>query len=172
MHHVILWKNCRNLGSLLGTEEDIKQWKGITCDTHNTLETTLNSNEVSEGIKLRIFKAYVESIFLYNSELWTLTKTLENIIHSFQRRMLRKAIHVKWPRTINNKDLYEPTPMTPWSIIISKRRLSWFGHLLRLPTETPAREALQCYITAAKRPIVRPKTIWLRDLLLDQRPPA
>ena len=55
--------------------------------------------------------------------------------------------------------------MPPWSITISKRRLSWFGHLLRLPTETPAEEALQIYIKAAKRPTGRPKTTWLSIVL-------
>ena len=135
--------------------------------THNTLETILGSNQVSEAVRLRIFKAYIESIFHYNSELWTLKKTLENTIDSFQRRILRKVIHVKWPRTINNQELYERTHMTPWSITISKRRLSWFGHLLRLPTETPAKEALQIYIKAAERPTGRPKTTWMSIVLND-----
>ena len=43
------------------------------------------------------------SLFLYNSEIWTLTKTLENKNDAFQCRLLRKVIHVKWPRTISNK---------------------------------------------------------------------
>ena len=161
------WRSCKYLGSLLGTEEDIKRRKGLVCETYNTLETILGNNQVSEAVRLRIFKVYIESIFLYNSELWTLTKTLENTIDSFQRRILRKVIHVKWPRTINNQELYERTHMTPWSITISKRRLSWFGHLLRLPTETPEKEAVQIYIKAAKRPTGRPKTAWLSIVLND-----
>jgi hypothetical protein len=161
------WRSCKYLGSLLGTEEDIKRRKGLVYDTCNTFEKIINSNQVSEAVRLRMYKAYIESIFLYNSELWTLTKTLENTIDSFQRRILRKVIHVMWPRTINNKELYERTHMTPWSIKVSKRRLSWLGHLLRLPTETPAREALQTYIIAAKRPIGRPKTTWMSVILND-----
>ena len=116
------WRSCKYLGSLLGTEEYIKRRKGLVCDTYNTLETILGSNQVSETVRLRIFKAYIESIFLYNSELWTLAKTLENTIDSFQRRILRKVIHVKWPRTINNQELYERTHMIPWSVTISKVR--------------------------------------------------
>ena len=139
----------------------------VVHDTYNTLESILNSKQVSQIVRLRIFRAYIESIFLYNSELWTLTKTLENTIDSFHRRLLRKMIHVKWPRTISNKDLYERTHMIPWSKTINRRRLTWFGHLLRLPSDTPAREALRIYATPTEKPSEKPKTIWLSTIFSD-----
>jgi hypothetical protein len=37
------------------------------------------------------------------------------------------------------------TDTTPWSEAIKKRRLNWFGHLLRLPENTPAKLALKEY---------------------------
>ncbi len=33
--------------------------------------------------RIRIFEVYVSSIFLYNSEVWTLTKALENTTDVF-----------------------------------------------------------------------------------------
>ena len=117
------WKKCKILGSLLDTDEDIKRRKGLAIDGFKTLENIFKSKHISEVIRLRIFKAYVESIFLYNSELWTLTKSLEDKIDSFQRRLLRKVIRVNWPRLISNVDLYNRTHMKPWSNIIQKRRL-------------------------------------------------
>lgn len=146
------WKKCKYLGSLLDTTEDIKRRKGLAHDSFKTL---------------RVFKAYVESIFLYNAEIWTLTKTLEDSIDSFQRRLIRKVIRVKWPRVISNEHLYQRTQMQPWSIVITKRRLSWFGHVLRLPSETPARQALNHYIKPVKKPRKRPKTTWLPTVLTD-----
>ena len=124
------WKSCKYLGSLIGTEEDIKRRKGLTHDNYHALESILKSKLVSEPVRIRIFRAYIESIFLYNSELWTLTNTLERSIDSFHWRLLRKVIHVTWPRVITNEELYKRTKVTPWSLIICKRRLSWFGHLL------------------------------------------
>ena len=124
------WMKCKYLGSLLGTEEDIKRRKITAHDSFKTLETILNSKRISEKNRLRIFKQYIESIFLYNSEIWILAKSLENIIDSFQRRLLREVIHVKWPSIIPNKQLYERTKCKPWSTIIFKRRLAGFGHLL------------------------------------------
>ena len=70
-------KKCKLLGSLSDTKEAI--------DSLETLENIFNNKHVSEIIRPRIFKAYVESIFLYNSELWTFTETLEDRIGSFER---------------------------------------------------------------------------------------
>ena len=53
---------------------------------------------------MRAFDAYISSIFLYNSELWTLTSSIEKQIDSFQRRLLRKNIlNIKWPSVMNNE---------------------------------------------------------------------
>ena len=158
------WKKCKCLGSLLGTEEDIKRRKGLTISSYNSYEDIFCSRRISEKVRLRAFKQYVESIFLYNSELWTLTKTLQNQIDSFQRRLLRKVIHVRWPRINTNERLYE---CTPWSKIIRRRRLNWFGHLLRLPEGTPAQQALSNFIKPTTRPRGRPKTTLLDTILND-----
>ena len=87
------WKSCKYHGSLLGTDEDIKRCKGLAHDSYKTLEKILESILVSETVRIRVFRAYTETILLYNSELWTLTKTLENSINAFHRRLLRKVIH-------------------------------------------------------------------------------
>ena len=101
------------------------------------------------------------------SELWTLTKTLENQIDSFQRRLLRKVIHVRWPRIITNERLYERIECTPWSKMIRRRRLNWFGHLLRLPEDTPTQQALSNFIKPTTRPRGIPKTTWVDTILND-----
>ena len=162
------WKKCKYLGSLLDTEEDITRRKGLAQDCFKTFEKILtNTKHTSETTRIRVFKTYVESIFLYNSETWTITQRLENTIDSFQRRLLRKVINVRWPRIISNKDLYERTKMKAWSVIIDKRRLTWFGHVLRLPQETPAHQALRKFIEPAKRPIGRPKSTWFSSVIND-----
>ena len=101
------WKSCKYLGSLIGTEEDIKRRKGLTHDNYHALESILKSKLVSESVRIRIFRAYIDSIFHYTSELWILTNTLERSIDSFHQRLLRKVIHVTWPRMITNEELYK-----------------------------------------------------------------
>ena len=161
------WKSCKYLGSLIGTEEDIKRRKGLTHDNYHALESILKSKLVSEPVRIRIFRAYIDSIFLYNSELWTLTNTLERSIDSFHWRLLRKVIHVTWPRLITNEELEKRTKVNPWSLIICKGRLSWFGHLLRLPSETPAKRSLKAFVKTWKRSAGRPKRTWLSLILSD-----
>ena len=70
--------------------------------------------------------------------------SVENMIDSFHRRLLRTAcLNVQWPKIIKNEKLYEITKAIPWSTVVKKRQLSWFGHLMRLPEETPAKLSLQ-----------------------------
>ena len=81
---------------------------------------------------------------------------------AFQHRLLRKIIHVRWPRTISNKRLYE---RTEYFSIIVVRRLTWLGHLLRLPADVPAQKAIQEFIKPASRPVGRPKTTWIDTVI-------
>ena len=98
------WKKYKYLGPMLGTEEDINWRKSILLDAFKTMEDInwrksllldafktmenilLRSKKISEKIRICVFKTYLESVFLYNSELWTLTSTLDKQIDSFQRK--------------------------------------------------------------------------------------
>ena len=73
-------QNGKHLGSLLDTKLDIKRRNGLLIDAYNTLEYMFISRHLSEQTKLRIFKAYLESVFLYNSELWCMTKSIADQI--------------------------------------------------------------------------------------------
>lgn len=107
------------------------------------------------------FNVLVGSIFLYNASLWSMNETRNGQVNSFQRRMLRYAIKIKWPRKISNDNLYSITKQVKWSDIISYRRLTWFGHLIRLPESTPAKRALRIAESDVNRPRGRQKTSWL-----------
>ena len=79
---------------------------------------------------------------MYNTCLWTLTKKNTNKIDAIQRKLLRKALNIKWPTIISNENLVKITEQEPWSKIIQRQRIRWFGHVLRLPENTPCKEAL------------------------------
>ena len=161
------WRKCKYLGSLLYTEEDTKRRKGFTIDSYKTCESIFSSKHASKKVKIRVFATYIQSIFMYNSGLWTLAQTLENSIDVFQRKLLRRIINVKWPRTISNKDLYAHTEMKPSSITILRRRLIWFGHLICLPAETPAWKTLKSFINPVKKPPGSQKTEWVSQVLKE-----
>ena len=61
------YKNCKYLGSKLGTEEDVKHRKQLAIATYNKLRHLLKDQKISKNLKFRLFKTYTESIFLFNS---------------------------------------------------------------------------------------------------------
>ena len=161
------WKTCKLLGSLLDTEKDITRRKTLAIATAKKYKNIYSSKNLSILQKTRHFKMFIESTLLYNCELWTMTKTLNDRIDAFQRRMLRYAIGIRYPKVINNEAIYEVTKCKKWSTTITQRRLSWFGHLMRLPAETPARIAFAEALKPARRRRGRPRTIWTNVIQND-----
>ena len=131
------------------------------------MKDIFNSKQISNETKLRIFNALIESIFLYNCEVWTVTKAIEKDIDIFQRNLLRRILNIKWSDKVSNEKLYEKTKTKRWSEKIKKRRLSWFGHLCRLPENCPAKQALYEALKPAKKPRGRPLFTWL-ELITNQ----
>ena len=105
-------------------------------------------------MELRIFSALLESIFLYNCELWTLTKKLEQKIDTFQRQLLRRILNIRWTLNnwISNKQLLGITNQKPWSETIAKRRMRLFGHICRSSNNTPLKKALNEALRKCKKP--------------------
>ena len=70
----------------------------------------------------------------------------------------KQAYFFSWPnRTKQNR----------WSQVIKRKRLSWLGHLLRLPDETPAKKAVNEYTKQIKRKVGRPRLTWFKQIYND-----
>ena len=160
-HHE--WKKCKLLGSYIDTEKDIANRKRLVINAANNLDDVFKNKNISINTKVFAFIIYLAAIFLYNSELWTLTESQLAKIDSFHRKLIRTYIlNVKYPKIVTNKELYEITKIQPWSVVIGKRRLSWFGHACRLPEDTPARIALNYALEDYEKKQGRPKQTWLK----------
>ena len=72
------------------------------CFSCNKLKHIIESKKLNIDTKIGVFDTYVTSVFLYNCELWTLTKAQEEQIDIFQRKQLRRIIKIRWPRIISN----------------------------------------------------------------------
>ena len=161
------WKDCKLLGSKLDTIKDLERRKCLTIDAMKELKSLFKNHRINEKLKIRTFEAYVSSIFLYNSELWAVTKTIAKSIDGFHRRQLRYALNIQWPNKISNDEVYKRTKAIPWSETIRKRRLSWLGHLMRLPKETPAQIALTEALKPSQKYRGRPRATWLEVIKKD-----
>ena len=180
------------MGSKLGTKQDIKSRKSKVWEPIKNNIKFFRSKKISIKHKIRIFNTYVETIFLYNSELWTLNKTLEKTIDSFHRRLLRIAINNKyqppqneehqftwsdldWTLTkkhgvMSNEKLYELTQQEPWSKKIRRRRLRLLGHILRLHPETPVKKALDISAQHQKKVKGGQRLTWISLVMKDLTP--
>ena len=86
-------------------------------------------SDMRRELKVRLFQATVESVLLYGSETWTVTKTLSKKIDGCYTRMLRMALNIYWPIKIRNNELYRSLPKV--SSKIQERRMSLAGHIWR-----------------------------------------
>ena len=163
------WHKCKYLGSHFNTETDINRRKILAQNSYNQLRDIFDSKRATLKTKLKILNSHVQSIFLYNSELWTVTQKLESTIDVFQRNLLRQILKIRWPDKISNEQLYKMTNQKPWSQEVKKRRISWYGHLMRLPEETPAKRALREYQRYVRKPRGKAKTTWLDVIDKDFR---
>ena len=120
--------------------------------------------KISFTIRIRVFVALVSSVFLYNSELWSLSQKDSVRIDTFQRSFLRQIIR---KRRISNKELYKVCNIEPWSTQIKRRRLTWFGHVNRLPDNAPAKLALAEARKPYKKVCGGQKTSWLSTIAKD-----
>ena len=88
--------------------------------------------------------------------------TDENTRDSLQRRLLRIAVlNAKWPNIATNDTVYAVIRQIAWSQVITRRELSWFGHLFCLSDDTPAKIALQYSLKSTKKPRGRQRTTWI-----------
>ena len=118
-------------------------------------------------LKVRTLNLFVASVFLYNSELWGMSKTTSDRIDSFHRRLLRYTLNMKWPKQVSNDRIYELTKCEKWSKTIKRRRLNFLGHVMRLNENTPVRIALREALNPAGKKRERAKFTWLKTIFED-----
>ena len=151
------WKKCKLLGSYLDTEIDIKNRKILLYNAANQLTDIFKNNRLPISTKQKTFNAYLSTIFLYNSEIWTLTEGQKESIDAFHRRMLRTfVLNIRYPTTVTNEEVYTKTKQTPWSQTIKIRRIRWLGHLFRMNQNTPASKSLNYALEEFKEKEVDP----------------
>ena len=83
---------------------------------------------------------------------------------------MRKCLRITRRDHITNEELYERTATKPWSTLIKAMRLRFLGHILRLPPETPAREALNEYLIPVEQDpghAGRPPLNWWNIIIQD-----
>ena len=88
-------------GWMQSSEKDISVRKALAWTACHKLKQIWSSS-LNRNIKIRLFLATVESVLLYGSETWTLTKTLEKQLNGTYTRLLRMATNTSWNLRLTN----------------------------------------------------------------------
>ena len=155
------------LGSVIskgeGAGADIASRLAKARTAFNMLYKVWRSNQISQSLKIRIYKSNVLSVLLYGAECWRVLTSEMKKLDTFNNSCLRRILKIFWPNVISNQDLHERTKTWPVSQEIKKRRLRWLGHALRMNSERIPKVALR-WTPPGKRKRGRPKTTWRRSV--------
>ena len=124
-------QNFKYLGRWVESSEKDIAYKKAWSACHRL--RTVWSSSLSSIIKVRLFQSTVESVLMYNSSTWTLTKRMEISLNDTYTRMLRMIKGVSWKVHMSNHELYCDLPKITHKIAVRRMRLG--GHCLRHPEE-------------------------------------
>ena len=91
------------------------------------------------------------------------TTTINRMLEVFQNRCLRRILHTFWPNTISNIELHRKTLTSFIMTEIKRRRWTWIGHVIRMPSDAIPKIALRWTPNAGRRRRGRPKETWRRS---------
>ena len=105
----------------------------------------------NDRTKLRLFRAVVESVFIYGLDAVPLTVSKLRYLDGSYRQLTRYAMGISFPDIISNDELNARTGLPAMSDIISRHQKDLVGHVLRMQTRltTPLGQILLNYPTNA-----------------------
>ena len=116
-------------------KDEISARVGKASTTFNQLKHRIfKRQDLSLGLKMKVFNASVLSVLLYSSETWTMTKADLMTLETFQMCALRAILGVSRLQRLRNMDIREVCCRQPTiDNSIRLRRLRWLGHVARMP---------------------------------------
>ena len=153
------------LGSKIrASESDIDTRKAKAWAACHKLKQVWKS-DLRKAIKVRLFTALIESVLLYGSETWTMTKRLTKVLDGCYTRMLRMALNINQYRDrVSNAELYGDLPRV--SCKVRERRLRLAGHAIRHP-ELSLSKVILWKPVHGQRGRGRPRSTYVDNLLTD-----
>ena len=165
------------LGSMVSSsvnlDSELNSRIGMAVGTMAKLNSRVwNKSKLTENTKLQVYQACVRSSLLYSSETWTTYgRRQEKRLNSFHLWCLRRILHIHWQDRITKSQVLECAGIPSIFAILSKRRLTWLGHLQHMnpghiPKDLPYGELAEGFCPVG-RPRLRYKDIYKRDMKLS-----
>ena len=132
-------KQCQTLsfgGSKITADGDcsheIKRRLLLGRKVMTNLDRIFKSRDITLPTKVRLVKAMVFQVVMYECESWTVKKTEHRRIDAFELWCWRRLLRVPWTaRRSNQSILKEIGPGISLEGLMLKLKLQYFGHLMR-----------------------------------------
>ena len=151
------------LGAWCDKSRDIQTRKAQAWQALNKMVKIWKS-DLANTLKLRFFRATVETILLYGCATWSLTEAEEKSLDGTYTRMLRKVYNLDGRYNITNSELYGSLSLI--SDTMKSRRLKLAGHTFRDKT-SPAHLTVTWDPQHGSMSRGRPSTTFVDSLLRD-----
>ena len=138
-----LWRKVKKLGSLLGDFEDMKRRTSLAVTAQKSIEEMFKKSKASLEEKAKVYKSVVKRVLTYNYSTWGLSKNEQDHLDRFHRKQLRRLCPSLKEKS--NNEVYEICKDREISQDMKIARWNMFGHVLRLPRDTPAQLAMDFY---------------------------
>jgi hypothetical protein len=128
------------------------------------------SRLVSKKSKFKLYWSIIGPIVTYACETWVLKETIKNQLMVFERKVLRRIFGLTrerdgtWRIKTNDKSIRHKNIINH----VKAQRLSWFGHLHRMPEERMVKRVYK-WKPISTRPLGRPKNRWEDDIINDTK---
>ena len=84
-----------------------------------------------------LYQTLVLSVLLYAADTWTLLSADVRTLDAFhQKCLMRQLLGIRWYDRVQNDEVLQRTGLTSLSRLLSRRRISLFGHVARLDDDT------------------------------------
>ena len=125
------------------------------------LEQLWKSPHIPDLTKVKLFNTTCLTILLYGCESWVISQDMENKINAFATSCYRVMLNIKGIDIALNTTVYSMTNIVPLIHLVRHRQLKFFGHILRMSKEEPARRYALYIPTIGKRKPCQPRTSYL-----------
>jgi hypothetical protein len=128
----------------------------------------IRSKIIKISVKMQIYKTLIRPVVTHGSEIWTLTKSDENLLRIFERKILRKIYepieegdtwrirnNAELNRSINGEDIVK---------FIKSQRIRWLGHVKRMEVGATPRKMTEGRLFIGRRK-GRPPLRWMDDVV-------
>jgi len=154
-------------------EEEIKEITAAGNRSFFANKKIFQNKLITRKTKERLYHTVIRPVVVYGSECWVLTENIKQKLLVFERRLLRRIFgstqktNGEWRQKTNEES---ENLINHENIVrhIKSKRLSWVGHVERMPDERVVKSIYKWKPHAA-RPKGRPRLRWDDDVREDLR---